>query len=137
MAELRLAGVGKSFGAVRAVADLSLTMNGVPATVAHGNSFTATVTVRNNSSFPTTQVKTAVTAPPGLRITAAPGGIATGSAAAFVAPTLAPGASLTYTVTFAADATARGAKMITAVTNSAVTDPNLLNNLARPTVTVT
>jgi hypothetical protein len=118
-------------------ADLSLTMTNVPATVAHGKSFTATVTVRNDSSFPTTQVKTAVTAPSGLRITAAPGGIATGSAAAFVAPTLAPGASLTYPVTFTADAGARGAKMITAVTNSAVTDPNMLNNLARPTVTIT
>jgi uncharacterized protein DUF11 len=118
-------------------ADLSLAVTGVPATVAHGNSFTATVTVRNNSSFPTTQVRTAVTAPSGLRITAAPGGMATGSAAAFVAPTLAPGASLTYTVTFAADAGARGAKTITAVVNSAVTDPNLLNNTDRPVVTIT
>lgn len=118
-------------------ADLSLAMTNVPATVVHGQSFTATVTVRNNSSFPATQVKTAVTAPSGLKITAAPGGIATGSAAAFVEPTLAPGASLTYTVKFTADAGARGAKMITAVANSAVTDPNLLNNVARPTVTIT
>jgi hypothetical protein len=118
------------------VADLALSVTGVPATAAPGSSFTATVTVRNTSSFAATRVSTAATAPSGLRVTAAPGGIATPPAAAFVVPTLAPGAEVVHKVTFAVDAGARGAKTLTFATNSTVPDPDRLDNVAFSQVTV-
>lgn len=120
-----------------AVADLVLTVADVPPTIDRGGTFTATVTVRNNSSFPATQVRTSLTAPSGLKITSAPGGLVTPAAVLFTAPTLAPDATVTYKVTFTVDRNAvRGAKTIPVATNSSVRDPNPLNNSALVPVTV-
>jgi hypothetical protein len=110
------------------VADLVVTVTGIPTTVAPGSTFTTAINVRNASSFPATQVRTSLTAPSGLRITAAPGALFTSSAATFTAPTLAPDATLTYQVTFRVDPTARGTKSIPVSANSQVRDPNQLNN---------
>lgn len=118
------------------VADLAVTVTGVPLTAAPGSTFVATVSVRNTSSFPTTQVRTVVTAPAGLRITGGPTGIITPAAAVFTAPTLAPGATLTYPVTFTIDPTTHGLRTLTIATSSTVRDPAGLNNVSRPTLTV-
>jgi hypothetical protein len=118
------------------VADLALTATGVPATAEPADTITATITVRNLSSFPATQVRTAVAAPSGLRITATPGGLRLGPTAAFVVPSLGPGKSVTHTVTFVVDPGARGPRVVTVGTASPVRDPDLRNNAALPRVVI-
>jgi len=54
-----------------------------------------------------------------------------------VIPTLAPGASLQYTVTVSADRAIRGRLTLTASVGSLTPDPVLGNNLIRKTITVT
>lgn len=113
-------------------ADVSVAIT-APATVRQGGTFTATVTVRNAGPAAATTVASGLTVPKGLRITAGGGGIVArdGRAVAFVAPSIASGSTVTYTVTVAVDRGVRGQQTLAAAgTSLRVADPNLRNNAA-------
>jgi hypothetical protein len=118
-------------------ADLAVTLS-ITGTVAPGASTVATLTVHNNGPAAAKNIATGVTLPNGLRITAAPGGIAgrDGHSVAYLTANLGSGASATYQVTVAADRTAHGSQTLKAATYAQTADPKLINNAAVATTTV-
>lgn len=113
-------------------ADVSVAIT-APSSVRQGGTFTATLTVRNAGPATATTVASGITVPRGLRITAGGGGAVArdGRAVGFLAPSIASGATVTYTVTVAVDRGVRGAQTLAAAgTSLRVADPNLRNNVA-------
>lgn len=107
----------------------------VAATAADGSTFTETVTVTNHGQWPATSVRTAVTVPSQLTVTADPGGTKTGPVVSWTDASLGVNQSVTYTITFKVAAKARGTALIAAATASPkVADPKPLNNVALITV---
>ena len=115
-------------------ADLSVTLS-PHATAADGSTFTETVTVTNHGQWPATSVRTAVTVPGQLTVTADPGGTKTGPVVWWTDASLGTNQSVTYTITFKVAAKARETALIAAATASPkVADPRPLNNAALITV---
>lgn len=115
-------------------ADLSVTLS-PHATAADGSTFTETVTVTNHGPWAATGVRTAVTVPGQLTVTADPGGTKTGPVVSWTDASLGANQSVTYTITFKVAAKARGTVLIAAATVAPkVTDPKPLNNAAVITV---
>ena len=115
-------------------ADLSVTLS-PHATAADGSTFTETVTVTNHGQWPATSVRTAVTVPGQLTVTADPGGTKSGPVVSWTAASLGTNQSVTYTITFKVAAKARGTALIAAATASPkIADPKPLNNAALITV---
>ena len=115
-------------------ADLSVTLS-PHATAADGSTFTETVTVTNHGQWPATSVRTAVTVPVQLTVTADPGGTKSGPVVSWTAASLGTNQSVTYTITFKVAAKARGTALIAAATASPkIADPKPLNNAALITV---
>jgi hypothetical protein len=111
-------------------ADLSVTLS-PHATAADGSTFTETVTVTNHGPWAATSVRTAVTVPGQLTVTADPGGTKTGPVVSWADASLGANDSVTYTITFKVAAKARGTVLIAAATASTkVADPKPLNNAA-------
>jgi hypothetical protein len=111
-------------------ADLSVTLS-PHATAADGSAFTETVTVTNHGPWAATGVRTVVTVPGQLTVTADPGGTKTGPVVSWTDASLGANQSVTYTITFAVAAKARGTVLIAAATAAPkVADPKPLNNAA-------
>ena len=93
--------------------------------------FTETVTVTNHGQWPATSIRTAVTVPSQLTVTADPGGTTSGPVVSWTAASLGTNQSVTYTITFKVTAKARGTALLAAATASPkVADPKPLNNAA-------
>lgn len=76
--------------------------------------------------------------PRGFTVTGRGGGALLGSSiVSFTDPTLAAGASVTYTVVFAAPTSPRTAELGAVSAASPIRDPNPANNSARRTITIT
>ena len=111
-------------------------LSGTPTAAAAGtHTFTETVTVTNHGQWPATSVRTAVTVPSQLTVTADPGGTKTGPVISWTDASLGTNQSVTYTITFKVAPKARGTALIAAATASPkVADPKPLNNAALITV---
>ena len=94
-------------------ADLSVALS-PHATAADGSTFTETVTVTNHGQWPATSVRTAVTVPGQLTVTADPGCTKTGPVVSWTAASLGVNQSVTYTITFKVAAKARGTVLVAA-----------------------
>lgn len=134
--QLRLNNTTYDFDNGPPTADLGVGIT-VPGTAHRGTQITVTVTVTNAGPSSATQVDTAVVFPRGLRVLSAPGGLGIGGIASFRTPRLDAGRSVALVVTLAVDATARTPLTVIAATHSAVTDPNVRNNMATGAVPVT
>jgi Bacterial Ig-like domain (group 3)/Domain of unknown function DUF11 len=110
-------------------ADLKVSLS-VPAQASDGTSVTETVTVTNQGPATASKVVTALTEPGGLTVTGADGAKVTGPVLTWNTASLAPGASVTFTVTANVGAHARGTVLVAAGALSATPDPDLLNNAA-------
>ena len=109
----------------------------VPGTVVHGGSVTETVTVTNNGPSDATHVVTGVVIPRGFTVTNRGGGTLLGSSVvSFTAPTLVPGASLTYTVVLTAPTNPQSTQLGALSAASPTADPTPANNSDRHTVTI-
>jgi hypothetical protein len=117
-------------------ADVSVKVD-VPASVRAGSTVNISVTVTNAGPFAADRVATAVTLPASFKVTNAPGGIAGPHNVAYVTPTIAAGHSVTFPITAVVDGKASGTPALNVAALSSVKDPNLLNNIARPTVRIT
>lgn len=117
-------------------ADLAVRVD-APDTARPGARFPVTLTVTNTGPSPATTVLSGVIVTEGLRIVAAQGGAVTsgGRAAGYRDATLAPGQTVTRTVTVEASRST-GTRTIAAGTASAVRDPQLRDNAALDTVRV-
>lgn len=123
---------------VTRTADLAVTLT-APATARAGGSFAATLTVRNAGPRSATQVGAGLTLPSGLTIGSAPGGTVAKDrrTVAYLAATLATGEARSYAVTITVDPGVTGAKTLTGATTALTTkDPNLKDNVAQRSVTV-
>ena len=117
-------------------ADVSVSVTG-PAKAADGSSFTELVTVRNAGPAPATGVITGLVIPSRVSVTSTGGGSKLGPAVYWTDPSIAAGASVTYTITLKTSATAHGTVLFAAASASTqVTDPNYANNGAVNTVTL-
>jgi hypothetical protein len=114
---------------VPAKADLKAALS-VPARASDGTSVTETVTVTNKGPAAASKVVTALTKPGGLTVTNADGARVTGSVLTWSTASLAPGSSLTFTVTAQVGAHAKGTVLVAVGVLSATSDPDLLNNAA-------
>ena len=115
-------------------ADVSVSVTG-PRRAADGSSFTEAVRVSNAGPAAATEVVTGLVIPSGVSVTSTGGGSKLGSALYWTDPSIAAGASVTYTVTLKASATAHGTVVFAAASASTqVTDPNYANNAAVNTV---
>jgi len=119
-------------------ADLSITLK-APDTLRAATTGSVTVTVCNSGPAAARKIAVAITLPRGCTISRTSRGTPDRSrlGLADVIPTLAPGASLQYTVTVSADRAIRGRLTLTASVGSLTPDPVLGNNLIRKTITVT
>jgi hypothetical protein len=113
------------------LADLALTIAGLPASAPVGSQLNLVLTVHNNGPATATQLKTVFVGGYGLAMTTPDGFVANG-VAVFTSPTLASGASTSYTLH--ATVTAAGPKRLVVKAKAAEKDPNDLNNLALPTL---
>ena len=118
------------------VADLGLAI-AAPLTAQRGTTITVTVTVTNRGRADTRTVDTAVVFSPGLRVVSAPGGFGFGSVAAYRTEQLGAGGSVSFAITLAVDAKARGSLTAFGSVHSAVLDPYTLNNVAGASIAVT
>lgn len=119
-------------------ADLAATLT-VPATLRPGGSGPVTLVVRNAGPGPARSVASGIALPDGLTVTNGGGGAVSNNkrAVGFLAGTIAPNGSVTYTVTVTAAPSARGAKSIGGgVLSVATRDPNLGNNYQVKATTV-
>jgi Big-like domain-containing protein/uncharacterized protein DUF11 len=117
-------------------ADLSASITGATK-AADGSSFTETVKVANAGPAPATSVITGLTVPKDVTVTSTGGGTSTDGVVYWTDPSLASGASVSYTVTFKVAAKANETVVIGAATASTqVKDPNLDNNVAAIEVTL-
>jgi len=117
-------------------ADLKIGLS-VPAQAADGATVTETVTVTNQGPVTASGVVTMLTEPAGLTVTRASGASVHGQVLTWDAASLAPGRTLTYTVTVKVSANARGTLLVEASVRSATPDPSPLNNLAAERVIIT
>jgi hypothetical protein len=116
-------------------ADLGMTI-AAPPNARQGTTITVTVTVTNHGRADSGAVNTAVVFSPGLRVLRAPGGFGYGSVAAYRTPPLGAGQSVSFAISLAVDARARGTLSVFGSTHSPVRDPNTLNNLAGASIVV-
>jgi hypothetical protein len=117
-------------------ANLSASITGATK-AADGSSFTETVKVANAGPAPATSVVTGLTVPKGVTVTSAGGGTSTDGVIYWTDPSLASGASVSYTVTFKVAAKTNETVVIGAATASTqVKDPNLANNVSAIEVTL-
>jgi len=108
-------------------ADLQVTIH-APAQAADGASVTETVTVTNAGPATATKVVTAMVEPSVLTVTNAGGAKVAGPLLTWSTATLAPGASVTFTITAKVGPRARGITLVAVGAASATPDPHLLNN---------
>jgi Domain of unknown function DUF11 len=134
--QLRLNNTTYDFDNGPLVADLGLAI-AAPATAQRGTTITVTVTVTNRGRLDTRNVDTAVVFSPGLRVVSAPGGFGFGSVAAYRTGQLGTGAPVSYVITLAVDAKARGSLTAFGSVHSPVPDPYTLNNVAGASIAVT
>ncbi|GAA1849642.1 hypothetical protein GCM10009836_31780 [Pseudonocardia ailaonensis] len=121
-------------GPVRADVVTTLT---VPATAAPGTTFTATLTLTNNGPFTSTGISTALTFQgTGLTVLSAPGGIKSTTSVVYVGTKLDAGRSVSFPVTVQVAKTAKGTVPVQAASAAQVQDPNMLNNIARTSITL-
>jgi uncharacterized repeat protein (TIGR01451 family) len=122
---------------VPARADLSVTVS-APSSAKTGSSFTYTVKLTNNGPDPASGIVTAFYVPSGLKVTSVSSGARQGLGLyTWSVTTLAPSASLTFTVTVQVTARAGSTLSATAATVGSSLDPNLLNNVATASTKVT
>jgi hypothetical protein len=117
-------------------ADLGMTI-AAPLTAHRGSTVTITVTVKNAGRSDTRDVNTGLVFSPGLRVVSAPGGFGFISLAAYRTGRLSAGQSVVFVITVAVDAKARGPLTVFGSTQSAVPDPNRLDNLAGASIAIT
>ncbi len=115
-------------------ADLVISLS-VPATIDRGASATVTVTVTDKGPSPASKLAAAAYIPPGLTVTNAAGGATYWGLTVFTTPTLAAGATTTFTLTVQAGSTA-GRSVLAAITGSTTIDPNLYNNITAAGTTI-
>src|SRR5205823_4135151 len=96
---------------------------------------TATITVTNRGPDAATSVLTSVVVARGLTVTAAPGGTVRNGVVVYARPSLASGASVTYTLTLRAGNSATTSGLAVG-TVSAVRDPAPLSNIAGSAIRV-
>jgi hypothetical protein len=124
-------------GTARADIQVSLT---APATAARGTSFIVTIRVTNAGPNPTTALVTSLTVRTGLTVTNGGGGTVgpAGHQVRWNTPSLAPGATLTYTVTVSAAPSKKPySGTLTALGQSSVPDPAIGNNTTTTTIQLT
>ncbi len=115
-------------------ADVSVSVTG-PGRAADRSSFTEVLRVSNAGPAAATGVITGLVIPSGVSITSTGGGSRLGSAVYWTDPSIAAGASVTYTVALKTSATAHGTVVFAAASASTqVKDPNYANNAAVNTV---
>ena len=110
-------------------ADLSVRLS-VPAKAAAGAIVTQKVTVTNLGPATATAEVTALSEPYGLAIINADGALVRGPLLTWSRPSLAPGASRTFTVTVQVGSHASGSVQVVAGAVSVTQDPDLFNNIA-------
>jgi YVTN family beta-propeller protein len=118
-----------------AEADLAISIS-APGTLPAGGSGTITITVLNKGPQAAVRVYTSLAVPPDLTITSTGGGVIRDGLVFFIAPSLAAGHKLTYTVAFTAG-TPSARVLLVAGTGSATADPNERNNDADAILTIT
>jgi uncharacterized repeat protein (TIGR01451 family) len=120
--------------------DLALSMSGSANPIFAGQSVIYTITASNiNTTFSATNVSVTNTLPAGMNYTGSSttqgtGGLPSGQLLTFSLGTIAPGATVTMTVT--AQSTTTGAKTNSASGTSTESDSNTANNTATTTTTV-
>lgn len=114
-------------------ADLAVKIS-VPARAADGSSITETITVTNNGPASATKVATSLAEPAGLVVTNRAGASGKGQVLTWTTASLAPQASVTFTVTAQVGSHARGVVVLAAGTLSPTPDPHPLNNISLATV---
>jgi len=125
-----------TYTVVTNTADLRATITGATK-AADGTSFTETVKVVNAGPAPATTVITGLTVPKGVTVTGTGGGTSAGGVVYWTDPSLASGASVSYTVTLKVAAKTNETVVVGAATASTqVKDPNLANNVAGIEVTL-
>jgi hypothetical protein len=118
-----------SYTVLAPTADLSVTISG--ATRASTNStFSETLTVKNLGPAAATNLTSAMSVPGAVTVSSSGGGALSGGQVRWSLPTLASGATVSYTVTFRAGPHASGTTAITGSASSATADPNPANNSA-------
>lgn len=108
--------------AAPARADLAVAM-AAPARVRRHEAFTATVTVTDHGPDAAGTVTATLGVPCGLRVTGTGGGTRSGHRLLFTLPTLASGATRTWTVTLVARHRRRHPVVLTAAVTGATVDP--------------
>ena len=109
-------------------ADLKVTLS-MPANAADGAIVTQTVTVTNQGPAPASTEVTALSEPHELAVLDADGALVRGPLLTWSRPSLAAGASKTFTVTVQVGAHAMRTVQVDAGALSITADPNMLNNL--------
>lgn len=117
-------------------ADLQVKVT-APASVARNSTFTATVTVTNAGPNAASSLLTAVTPGSGLTVVTAPGGTIRPGVALYPVPSLASGATLTYTITLKAGPKPVVRSGLLAASLSVVPDPKLSTNVALTPIRIT
>jgi hypothetical protein len=110
-------------------ADLKVTLS-APAQAADGATVTQTVTVTNQGPATASTEVTALQEPAELAVMDSDGALVRGPLLTWSMPSLAPGASRTFTVTVQVGARAHSTVTVNAGALSITPDPNMLNNLA-------
>jgi len=110
-------------------ADLKVTLS-VPAQAADGATVTQTITVTNQGPATASTEVTALQEPDELAVMDSDGALVRGPLLTWSMPSLAPGASRTFTVTVQVGARAHSTVTVNAGALSITPDPNMLNNLA-------
>jgi hypothetical protein len=110
-------------------ADLKVRLS-MPSRANNGATLTQTVTVTNQGPAPATTQVTGLQEPSELAVINADGALVRGPLLTWSRTSLAPGASLTFTVTVQVTSNARGTVQATAGVLSITTDPDLSNNSA-------
>jgi hypothetical protein len=108
-------------------ADIAMTIT-VPSSASDSSSFTETAVVTNHGPSTATTIDTNLVVPAQLQVASAPGATLQTGSLVWTNPSLAPGASLTRTVTFTVGADIHTTIGIGGVTESADDDPDLTNN---------
>ena len=108
-------------------ADLKVTLS-MPATAADGATVTQTVTVTNQGPAPASTEVTALSEPHELAVLDADGALVRGPLLTWSRPSLAAGASETFTVTVQVGANDHERVQVDAGALSITADPNMLNN---------
>lgn len=126
---------------VAPLADLSVTATALPPALAAGASFVVTAMVSNTGPSTAGTASLAVVAPANAAVVSllAPAGWTCPTLVSCTSPTLAPGASASFSITFSTTAAAPGGTVIAPVITvaTAATDPSPANNAATASVVIT